>query len=150
MTFKMKNILLYISLLISTVSFGQRPPGNPPGGERIRAMKVGMITNELKLSESQAEKFWPIYNNYSEEKNEIHQQIRRLHTRPDENLSNNEVMKRQDKILDLQQEELNVTKKYRDNFMRVITAQQYASLMAAERKFNQMLLDKLKERREME
>jgi Spy/CpxP family protein refolding chaperone len=150
MTFKMKNIFLYTLLIISTVAFGQRPGGNPPGGERIRAMKVGMITNELKLTESQAEKFWPIYNNYSEEKNEIHQQIRRLHIRPDENLSNNDAMKRQDKILDLQQEELNVTKKYRDNFMRVITAQQYASLMSAERKFNQMLLDKLKERRGIE
>ncbi len=143
----MKNIFLYTFLIISTVAFGQRPGGNPPGGERIRAMKVGMITNELKLTESQAEKFWPIYNNYSEEKNEIHQQIRRLTKRPDENLSNGEVMKRQDKVLELQQDELNVTKKYRDNFLRVISAQQYSSLMAAERKFNQMLLDKLKERR---
>ncbi|HLO43596.1 MAG TPA: Spy/CpxP family protein refolding chaperone [Leadbetterella sp.] len=143
----MKNIFLYISLIISTISFGQRPGGNPPGGERIRAMKVGMITNELKLTESQAEKFWPIYNNYSEEKNEIHQQIRRLTKRPDENLSNSEVIKRQDKILELQQDELDITKKYRDNFLRVITAQQYSNLMAAERKFNQMLLDKLKERR---
>jgi Spy/CpxP family protein refolding chaperone len=147
MTFKMKNIFLYILLIISTISFGQRPGGNPPGGERIRAMKVGMITNELKLTESQAEKFWPIYNNYSEEKNEIHQQIRRLTKRPDENLSNSEVIKRQDRILELQQDELDITKKYRDNFLRVITAQQYSSLMTAERKFNQMLLDKLKERR---
>ncbi|MCP9761533.1 Spy/CpxP family protein refolding chaperone [Lacihabitans soyangensis] len=146
----MKNIFLYISLIISTISFGQRPGGNPPGGERIRAMKVGMITNELKLTESQAEKFWPIYNNYSEEKNEIHQEIRRLSKRPGEDLSNNELMKRQDKILELQQDELNITKKYRDNFLRVISAQQYSSLMAAERKFNQMLLDKLKERRGIE
>ncbi len=150
MTFKMKNIFLYILLIISTISFGQRPGGNPPGGERIRAMKVGMITNELKLTESQAEKFWPIYNNYSEEKNEIHQEIRRLSKRPGEDLSNNELMKRQDKILELQQDELNITKKYRDNFLRVISAQQYSSLMAAERKFNQMLLDKLKERRGMD
>ena len=143
----MKNIFLYILLTTSSLAFAQRPGGNPPGGERIRAMKVGMITNELKLTESQAEKFWPIYNNYSDEKNEIHHQIRRLTKRPDENLSNSEIIKRQDKILELQQEELNVTKKYRDNFLRVISAQQYSSLMAAERKFNQMLLDQLKERR---
>lgn len=143
----MKNIFLYILLSISSLSFAQRPGGNPPGGERIRAMKVGMITNELKLNESQAEKFWPIYNNYSDEKNEIHHQIRRLTKRPDENLSNSEIIKRQDKILELQQEELNITKKYRDNFLRIISAQQYSSLMTADRKFNQMLLDKLKERR---
>jgi Spy/CpxP family protein refolding chaperone len=143
----MKNIFLYILLSISSLSFAQRPGGNPPVGERIRAMKVGMITNELKLTESQAEKFWPIYNNYSDEKNEIHYQIRRLTKRPDENLSNSEIIKRQDKILELQQEELNITKKYRDNFLRIISAQQYSSLMTADRKFNQMLLDKLKERR---
>jgi hypothetical protein len=146
----MKSLFLYIALIISNISFGQRPGGNPPGGERIRAMKVGMITNELKLTETQAEKFWPIYNNYSDEKGGIHQQIRKLTKRPDENLSNAELMKRQDQILELQQEELNITKKYRDNFLRVISAQQYSSLMAAERKFNQMLLDKLKERRGIE
>lgn len=143
----MKNILLLLAILTCSVAFGQRPGGNPAGGDRIRAMKVGMITNEVKLSESQAEKFWPIYNSYSDEKNNIHQEIRRITKRQDENLSNNEAMKRQERVLELQQEELDITKKYRSSFLQVITAQQYSSMMSAERKFNQMLLDKLKERR---
>ncbi|MCP9770253.1 hypothetical protein EGI22_20300 [Lacihabitans sp. LS3-19] len=142
----MKNILTFIFLIISTFAFGQRPGGQAPGGEKIKAMKIGMITNELKLTESQAEKFWPIYNAYSDEKNDVHQQIRRLSRNNGENQSNAEALKNQDKILDLQQSELDITKKYRDSFMKVISPQQYSSLLATERKFNQMLLDKLKER----
>lgn len=142
----MKNTLTFIFLIISTFAFAQRPGGDGPGGEKIKAMKIGMITNELKLTESQAEKFWPIYNAYSDEKNNIHLQIRRLSKNNGQNQSNEEALKNQDRILDLQQKELDVTKKYRDSFMKVISPQQYSSLLATERKFNQMLLDKLKER----
>lgn len=137
--------------MVSTLAIAQRQPNNrmqgpPPGGEKIRAIKIGMITQELRLTESQAEKFWPIYNNFSDERGEVHKEIRRLTKRPDENLSNNETLKRQDRILELQQQEIDITKKYRDSFLKVITPQQYGSLMATERKFNQMLLEKLKER----
>jgi Spy/CpxP family protein refolding chaperone len=142
----MKNVISFILLIISTLSFGQRPNGQAQGGEKIKAMKVGMITNELRLTESQAEKFWPVYNAYADEKNEIHQQVRKLSRNNGENQSDAEAIKNQDRILALQQSELDVTKKYRDSFMKVITPQQYSSLLATERKFNQMLLDKLKER----
>jgi Spy/CpxP family protein refolding chaperone len=142
----MKNAISFILLIMSTLSFGQRPNGQAHGGEKIKAMKVGMITNELRLTESQAEKFWPIYNAYADEKNEIHQQVRKLSRNNGENQSDAEAIKNQDRILALQQSEVDVNKKYRDSFMKVITPQQYSSLLATERKFNQMLLDKLKER----
>jgi Spy/CpxP family protein refolding chaperone len=142
----MKNVISFILLIISTLSFGQRPNGQAQAGEKIKAMKVGMITNELRLTESQAEKFWPVYNAYADEKNKIHQQVRKLSRNNGENQSDAEAIKNQDRILALQQSELDVTKKYRDSFMKVITPQQYSSLLATERKFNQMLLDKLKER----
>ena len=142
----MKNVISFILLIISTLSFGQRPNGQAQGGEKIKAMKVGMITNELRLTESQAEKFWPIYNAYADEKNEINQQVRKLSRNNGENQSDAEAIKNQDRILALQQSELDVTKKYRDSFMKIISPQQYSSLLTTERKFNQMLLDKLKER----
>lgn len=130
-------------LLIGMSTFAQRPDG--PKGDRLKAMKIGMITQELKLTESQAEKFWPIYNAYSDDRNEIFRDIRQL-SRNNQSLNNNEALKRQDEILDLRQEEINLTKKYRDSFLKVISPQQYSTLMETERRFNQMLLEKLKER----
>lgn len=34
------------------------------GKERIKAYKTGYITQELDLSSKEAEKFWPVYNEY--------------------------------------------------------------------------------------
>ena len=142
----MKKLILIVSLLILGISTqAQRPEGGPKG-DRIKTIKIGMITQELKLTESQAEKFWPIYNAYSDDRNEIFRDIRQL-SRNNQSLNNNEALKRQDEILDLRQEEINLTKKYRDSFLKVISPQQYGKLMETERKFNQMLLEKLKERK---
>src|SRR5690606_18477760 len=33
-------------------------------GERIKAMKTAFITQELNLSQAEAEKFWPVYNKF--------------------------------------------------------------------------------------
>lgn len=141
----MKKLFLIISVLFFGLSTQAQRPDGGPKGDRIKAMKIGMITQELKLTESQAEKFWPIYNAYSDDRNEIFRDIRQL-SRNHQNLNSNESLKRQDEILDLRQEEINLTKKYRDSFLKVISPQQYSSLMETERKFNQMLLEKLKER----
>jgi Spy/CpxP family protein refolding chaperone len=128
------------------IATAQRPQG---GGQsdKIRAMKVGVITQELNLSESQAEKFWPIYNNYSDERNEIFKEIRHL-SKSGTHADSEEAIKKQDEILELRQKEITLTKKYRDSFLKVISAQQYAKLMDSERRFNQMLIEKLKERRQ--
>ena len=82
----MKSLVTIIIIFIQVQIFAQGGH-RPNGGEKIRAMKVGLITEELNLSESQAEKFWPIYHSYSEERTHIHQQIRKLE-RPNQNGSN--------------------------------------------------------------
>ena len=66
MIFEMKYFfIVYMVFVCAFTVKGQRIEDRQ-GGERIRAMKVGMITQELKLNENQAEKFWPIYNSFSE------------------------------------------------------------------------------------
>ena len=34
-------------------------------GNRLEALKIAYITNKLNLSPEEAQKFWPIYNQYS-------------------------------------------------------------------------------------
>lgn len=52
--------------------------------EKIKALKTAYITEKLALTSTEAEKFWPIYNNYDDkfhelrkkERNEIFQKLR--------------------------------------------------------------------------
>jgi hypothetical protein len=149
----MKPIFIFFAFVFVSIASVAQPPGRPsgPGGERIKAMKVGMITQELKLSAAQAEKFWPVYNNFSDERMGIHKEIREISKRnANKGLSNDELLRKQDEIIELKQKDLNLEKRYRETFLKVISTQQYATLMDTERRFNQMLLDKLKERREQD
>ena len=39
--------------------------------ERMKSAKIAFITDRLKLTPQEAEKFWPLYNEYEQQKNEI-------------------------------------------------------------------------------
>ena len=36
--------------------------------EDIKAMKIGFITNELNLTPDEAQKFWPVYNEFQKKR----------------------------------------------------------------------------------
>lgn len=152
---KVTVLTLFLSVVLSLHSFGQRREhfrGNEPGsgperGERVKAIKIGMITDELKLSEAQAEKFWPVYNAYDSERMSLHRQIReKTRNASNSTASDDEVLKRQDEVLALKEKEIDLVKQYRGSFLKVISTKQYADLLETERRFNQMLMEKLKER----
>ena len=71
----MKNKVLYLiiwsSLLLSISSMAQRGPGGPPPSEekkeRIEAMKIGFLTEQLNLTPDEAKVFWPVYDQYQGE-----------------------------------------------------------------------------------
>ncbi|MDO5989650.1 sensor of ECF-type sigma factor [Flavivirga amylovorans] len=45
--------------------------------EKIKALKISFITEKLDLTEQEAQKFWPIYNNYYKATSKIrHEDIR--------------------------------------------------------------------------
>ena len=52
-------IMLALSLMFSAGLIAQ-----DRGKERIKAYKTGYITQELDLNSKEAEKFWPVYNEY--------------------------------------------------------------------------------------
>jgi hypothetical protein len=57
----MKRFLLLMSFAFSfLISVAQN-------GNRLEALKIAYITKRLDLSPEEAQKFWPIYNQYAEE-----------------------------------------------------------------------------------
>ncbi len=38
-----------------------------PDGSRIASLKIAYLTRKLNLSPEEAQRFWPIYNNYANE-----------------------------------------------------------------------------------
>ncbi|GGG59149.1 sensor of ECF-type sigma factor [Bizionia arctica] len=63
-----KSILLLLFILLSLTGFSQDKH------EKIKALKIAYITEQLDLSKSEAEKFWPIYNKFDESKSALREE----------------------------------------------------------------------------
>ena len=140
----MKRIyFLFVMLLTLSVSVMAQAPM-----EKLRAMKVAHITEKLNLNSEQAKGFWPIYNQYEKEKRDITIAIRRKYSESkEEDVSDKEALAQQDEIFALKEKEAELSRIYRPRFLKVISASQFSDLLIAEKEFNQMLIQELRQRK---
>lgn len=145
----MKKIFTKIALLLMLVfALPQAETYAQPGRrmERVHALKVAYITDHVNLTSEQAEKFWPIYDNYEDEIRKIRLDFRTKYK--DQQQQNPEEARNFiEDNLDYQEAILNLKKKYKNQFLKVISPQQLSSLLLAEREFKKMLLQQLQDRR---
>jgi Spy/CpxP family protein refolding chaperone len=130
----MKLFNLLICLLLSgfmTVSAQDEPTrANPEQAKKIQAMEVAYITKELNLTPEEAQKFWPIFNQYRD-------QVRAVAT----NRNTTDQLEKQQQVLDLR-------KKYRSEFSRVLAADRANRVFSAEDQFRQMVRREFQKRQQ--
>ena len=115
------------------------------GNERIRALKVAFITDKLKLTPEESEKFWPLYNQYETE----HKRIRQKY-KPDEDLNTMSDQDVERAIFDRFEMEEQLIKLKRDYFQRMkafMAVRKLALLQRSEQEFNKELLRRIQEAR---
>jgi hypothetical protein len=54
-------------LLVLLLTLGSLSQIKAQNGEKIQTLKIAFITQKLQLTPDEAEKFWPIYNQYDNE-----------------------------------------------------------------------------------
>ena len=113
---------LYFILIFITITGLSKAQEDQPSEKKladIEALKVAFISKELDLTPDEAQKFWPVYNQYSKELKA---------TRVD----NPDVLERDEKIL-------NLRKRYKEQFTKILGPQRVNNMYNAESKFNQLL-----------
>lgn len=118
-----------------------------PRMERVHALKVTYISDQLKLNSSEAERFWPVYNRYEDEMMELRQKFLREYRKQGKGQSEEEARNYIEDNLDFQEAMVELKRKYKTDFLKVISAKQIADLYRAEREFKQILIQRLRERR---
>jgi len=136
--------------LIAIAAFSQDEdiPQSPDkkAREKIEAARIAYITDQLQLTPDEAEKFWPIYREFAEQRREIRQQLRESNKNTDPKKTDQEIVDQQFKA---RQKELDLEKDYSGRLLKVISAQKVRSLPQAERRFRQIILDQI-QRRQMQ
>ena len=118
--------------------------------EVLENEKIGFFTQKLNLTPAEAEKFWPLYNDYSNRKLRIQNErngLRKYYMRNGENLSEKECKEMADKYVDLNVKEASLSKDYHPQFLKILPAKKLAQLYVAEEQFKTYLLRKLKKQR---
>lgn len=127
----MKNLILTLCFFatgIFAVHAQNQPPRDKMKGEqKIKALYIAFITQEMKLTEDEATKFWPVHLQYDNELKEIHRQ----------------------QLPELEREEavLNVKKKYKEKFSKVIGNERTQDFYRKDAEFRMRLLEKIKNHR---
>jgi len=144
----MKRIILFtICLFFASFIFAQRMQGN---NEKIKAMKVAFITQKLNLTVDEAQKFWPVYNEFDLKRTNILNSkqsiLRDLHSNF-LSYSDKEIEKKLDKRMEYEKQEVELKMTYYQKFKQVLPIKKVASLYSAEIQFKRELIKRLQERR---
>lgn len=124
----MKRLILIITFFLGSFSFVKSQNDNKEDrGEKIQALKIAFITQKLELTSDEAQKFWPVYNRYE---TDIRQVIR-------DNKTGGDAIDNEEKVL-------NVKKRYRSEFIKVIGQPKTNTLFNSEREFRGVLMRQLK------
>ncbi len=146
-TFVAAGIMCLIFPAAALAQQGER--GGEDMRQQIHDAKVSMISNRLKLTSEQSEKFWPIYNEFSEKRRALRRTQRRvINDRRDRGLTDKAALENLKEVQELKQKEVDLEKQYQDRFLSVISPSQLAELQSAEKSFNDMLLQRLDRKRE--
>jgi Skp family chaperone for outer membrane proteins len=142
----MKQLLsLLIALLFIGTTFAQHPKR-----EKIEALKTAHITNELNLTSSEAEKFWPIYNASEVKHHELRHELRKLRKQLQEDfdaISENEAIIILQKSIDLQNKIHQERSKLTSDLIQFLPAKKIILLKKAEEDFTRKLIKKFKNHR---
>lgn len=123
---------------------------DPQVKEKIKAARIAYITDQLGLTPDEAEKFWPIYHEFSEKRMQLKKEYNQAKKNPDPGKTQEQ---RDQELVDLglkiKQQELDLEKDYSGKLLKVISAQKLRTLPDAEKRFRQMVLEQI-QRRQMQ
>ena len=147
----MKKIISFLGalLLVSVVAFAQpqHKKGNKNDGEqwreKVRAEQVAFLTNELNLTESEAQSFWPVYNDVQNQRREAFKASAEAFKALQEGIDGNDVSKLLDKYLDAQKACQKIDADAVARYKKVLPVEKVAKLMMAEEKFRHQQIGKL-------
>lgn len=146
----MKQFFTIILLLFTTLIFSQEMDEKI---ERVKALRVAYISDRLDLTPEEAQKFWPLFNQFDDKQSDLNREKRKLmfKLRPENavNLTEKESAQLIAEDERLETEIQNNKRQLARNLQGVIPNQKILILRQIEIEFKQKLLKQIKERRRL-
>lgn len=110
---------------------------------RMEEKKIGYITEELELSSEEAQKFWPIYNDFQGKMKDLKEETREK-GRSDRDFSDADAEVFLNTIFDREQKQLDLKKMYFKKMETAISKAKIAKLYTIEHRFRDKVYKSIK------
>lgn len=146
----MKKLLLISILTVFTFGLATaQGKGNHTSEvyEKMRAEKISFLTEKLSLTPSEAQAFWPIYNEFEKKRFEIQKQKHNFERMPNEKydvLSGAEIEKLTNNYIDSFEKEAQLLKEYNKQFLKVLPKKKVLLMYRTENEFRGHLIREYK------
>ncbi len=133
---------LILTLFVSASVFAQRPDR-----KKIKALKIAHITEQLDLTEAEAQKFWPVYNANEEAEGKLRARSneKRKEKNP-EDLSESEAKTLLLDMVSIERERVELRSVMLNNLLKILPAKKIIALLQAERSFKRKMIEEYKKR----
>lgn len=140
---KIAGVFIFTLLVLST-SWAQVNDRREDIREKMKAQRAAFITQKLELTESEAQKFWPVFNEFDSERKAL---LKEPPVKISHSMSEAEAQKAIDHFFDTKNKELELHKKYISRFKAILPAPKVAMLLTIQREFSREVMENMKERR---
>lgn len=144
----MKRALItsVLGLVIITGSMAQ----GGPSGEKVKQMKIAFITEKLDLSVEESQKFWPVYNELENEKEELKAETKRVEQtiNSKSNPSSSDVETAVKQLSELKRQEISLHEQFALDCLPILGPEKTRRMLGAEEQFRKVLLEEIQKRRQ--
>lgn len=142
-------LLLFILSFGVTYSFAQEDKTEQSIREQIQTEKIAFFTEKIGLTLSEAERFWPVYNEYWDKKNELiadRKEKMNAYLNHPESFSRKELEELANDYVNYRMEKAKLLKEYHTKFQEVLPVEKVMRLYLADYDFKSYLLNKIKKK----
>lgn len=136
-----KTLIPVFALLLSVNLYAQKP-----NKEKVKALKVAHITEQLDLTAKEAQAFWPVYNANEEANNKLRDNSGLKRLENFDNVTEAEAKAHLDKIVTMELSRQQLQKEYFTKLSDILSSKKILKLMYAEKTFRRKMIQEFKER----
>lgn len=152
--YKFKTMKKVIFVLLIMVSMpGIKSSAQNTNLEKLNNYKIGFFTKKLNLTSEEAEKFWPVYNEYQVQRNQIQlekMKINRTFNQNESSLSDKQLEEMGDRYVDLLVQESGLAVTFHKKLKTVLSPAKVIMYYQAENQYKLQLLNELQNQRQQQ
>jgi hypothetical protein len=136
-------------IIIMILSFQQVKAQNP-NLERLNAYKIAFFTKKLNLSSVEAEKFWPVYNEFQSQKNQIQAEkvsLMRTFNQGESTMNDNQITELGNKYCEALVKESELAVAFHKKLQQILPPAKVIRVYQAENQYRVQLLNELQQRK---